>query len=207
MQAMTEQLAEAHARELRRRRHGQRSRAAPPSTWKHCAASWRRRGRLRVYACCDALQLVCGVDPGVVVYRRGGTREAFIRWYLKPYVQRVEANNSVRADRVACVALLLEHGASPNPGGVHSPPLILTCSGYDPRNEKQECRECSCSLPIVNMLLAAGGDADARHRDGNYTFSPLLRCVIRTGWDNNGRRCRRILKAGKCNSPEFGGKH
>ena len=210
-QAMTEQLAEVHASEL-----------ATTTAWPaisraaHALDLEALRRELAAGVAVDLectpggrtpLQLVCGVDPGIVVYRRGGTHEAFVRWYLQPYVQRAEANNSVRADRVACVALLLEHGASPNPGGVHSPPLILTCSGYDPRNEKQECRECSCSLPIVNMLLAAGGDADARHRDGNYTFSPLLRCVIRTGWDNNDDVADALLKAGaSANSPEFGGK-
>ena len=142
------------------------------------------------------LQLVCGVNRQMVVYQRKGTDEAFIHWYLQPHAQKEENNESIldhtNADEIACVALLLEHGASPNPGGVHAPPLI--------------CRECIGSLAIVKMLLAAGGDANARYRDGNgYTYSPLLQRVITALWAASGDVADALLKAGAdANSPEFG---
>ena len=199
-QAMTEQLAEVHASEL-----------ATTTAWPaisraaHALDLEALRRELAAGVAVDLectpggrtpLQLVCGVDPGIVVYRRGGTHEAFIRWYLQPHAQKEENNESIldltNADEIACVALLLEHGASPNPGGVHAPPLI--------------CRECIGSLAIVKMLLAAGGDANARYRDGNgYTYSPLLQRVITALWAASGDVADALLKAGAdANSPEFG---
>ena len=111
---------------LRRRRHGQRyPRAALASTWMHCAASSRRVDTLVMGPEFEGsttggrtpLQLVCEATNELIVYRRGGTDEAFMRWVAEPPSRRREIDEGIHADRIACVALLLEHGASPNPAG------------------------------------------------------------------------------------------
>ena len=93
------------------------------------------------------LQLATAVTNEMVVYQRCGTEEAFLGWAAEPPRRRLEIDEGIDADRVACVAILLEHGASPNPGGTLKPPLMGAA-----RNG---------SLPIVNMLLSAGSDVNA----------------------------------------------
>ena len=93
------------------------------------------------------LQLASAVTNEMVVYQRGGTEEAFLGWAASSPSRRGEIDEGIHADRIACVALLLEHGASPNPGGTLKPPLMGAA-----RNG---------SLMIVNMLLSAGSDVNA----------------------------------------------
>ena len=64
-----------------------------------------------------ALQLVVHVNNEMVVHQREGTDEAFLSWVAKPAERRREIDEGINADRIACVELLLAHGASPNPGG------------------------------------------------------------------------------------------
>ena len=101
------------------------------------------------------LQLACEATNELIVYRRGGTEEAFLGWAASSPSRRREIDEGIHADRIACVALLLEHGASPNPVGPLKPPLMGAA-----RNG---------SLPIVNMLLSAGSDPNAL-----YHFAPNL---------------------------------
>ena len=96
------------------------------------------------------LQLACEATNELIVYRRGGTEEAFLGWAASSPSRRREIDEGINADRIACVALLLEHGASPNPGGPLKTPLMGAA-----RNG---------SLPIVNMLISAGSDVNALYR-------------------------------------------
>ena len=57
------------------------------------------------------LQLVCQVMNTTVVYRRGGTDDAFLGWAAQPAERRRVIDEGINADRLACVELLLAHGA------------------------------------------------------------------------------------------------
>ena len=110
------------------------------------------------------LQLVCETTNESIVYQRGGTEEAFIRWAAEPPDRRREIDEGINADRVACVALLLEHGASPNPAGPSITPLMGAA--------------VQGSLTVVNMLLAAGSDANTPWHAGGQACTPLFMVVL-----------------------------
>ena len=144
------------------------------------------------------LQLVFnGVPNETIVYHRGGAA-GFLAWAAEPPQRRIEIDEGIGADRAACCALLLEHGASPNPGGRNFPPLQMA-AGYG-------------SLAAVNMLLSAGSDANALFRFDPYqphrVESALHMAVIFPR--ERGRHMAAIvdalLKAGAdANPPEFNG--
>ncbi len=113
------------------------------------------------------LQLACHVMNAMVVYQRGKTEEAFLEWAAEPAERRRVIDEGIDADRLACAALLLEHGASPNPGGVQFPPLIDAVA--------------QGSLALVNMFLAAGSDVTVLSSPpaiGQNVCSPLTMAVI-----------------------------
>ena len=139
------------------------------------------------------VQVACAVTNESVVYRRGGTDEAFLGWAAEPPSRRREIDEGINADRVACVAFLLEQGASPTGAGPYASPLTGAA--------------IQGSLAIVKMLLAAGSDANATcWMDGNRTISPLYILVLQPG-RQHPTIVDALLKAGAdANPPEFAGK-
>ena len=112
------------------------------------------------------LQLVCQVMNTTVVYRRGGTDDAFLGWAAQPAERRRVIDEGINADRLACVELLLAHGASPRTGGIFFPPLTDAVA--------------QGSLALVNMLLDAGSDTSVLRTPPPLEFacSPLGMAVI-----------------------------
>ena len=139
------------------------------------------------------LQCVCEVATERIVYQRGGTKEAFLGWVASSLSRRREINEGIHADRVACVAFLLEQGASPTGAGPYASPLTGAA--------------IHGSLAIVKMLLAAGSDANATcWMDVNRTISPLYILVLQPG-RQHPTIVDALLKAGAdANPPEFAGK-
>ena len=122
-----------------------------------------------------ALQLVVHVNNEMVVHQRGGTDEAFLGWVAKPAERRREIDEGINADRIACVELLLAHGASPNPGGEHFPPLMDAVA--------------QGTLAVVNLLLAAGSDATELGSCipiDEHNCSPLIMAVLAHGQRSPG---------------------
>ncbi len=122
-----------------------------------------------------ALQLVVHVNNEMVVHQREGTDEAFLSWVAKPAERRREIDEGINADRIACVELLLAHGASPNPGGEHFPPLMDAVA--------------QGTLAVVNLLLAAGSDATELGSCipiDEHNCSPLIMAVLAHGQRSPG---------------------
>ena len=131
------------------------------------------------------LQLACRVSNDTIIYQRGGTEVAFLNWTADAAELRRVTEELISRDRVACCALLLEHGASPNPGGSHYPPLMDAAS--------------TCSLATVNILLSAGSDPNALGRAGGsdsapYFWSPLF--LANSRGLNSAAVSDALLKAG-----------
>ena len=117
-----------------------------------------------------SLQLVVHVVNEMVVFQRGGTGSAFLGWAAEPPQRRIVIDQGINQDRVACVALLLEHGASPNPGGIHFPPLMDAVA--------------QGTLAVVKLLLAAGSDATVLGSCvpiNEHNCSPLIMAVVAHG--------------------------
>ena len=112
------------------------------------------------------LQLNCHVMNTTIVYLRGGTDDAFLGWAAQPAERRREIDEGIAADRVACVELLLAHGASTRPGGIFFPPLTDAVA--------------QGSLALVNILLDAGSDTSVLRTPPPLAFavSPLGMAVI-----------------------------
>ena len=141
------------------------------------------------------LQLACHVSNDTIIYRRGGTEEAFLGWTADAAELRRVTEELISRDRVACCALLLEHGASPNPGGSHYPPLMDAA--------------CGCSLATVNILLSAGSDARVLCRAGGpesapHFWSPLFLANSRRL--NSAAVSDALLKAGADANQVYAGK-
>ena len=113
------------------------------------------------------LQLVCMFHNQRVVYVRGGTQDAFVDWAASPPSRRSEIDKAINADRLACISLLLERGASLNPGGDDSPLLAAASQG---------------SVDAVNMLIAAGSNPNMSwapdRNNSHHTYSPLFLVVL-----------------------------
>ena len=110
------------------------------------------------------LQLVCEATNEAIVYQRGERPKP--SWAGPPHLmsRRRVIDEGIDADRVACVVILLEHGASPNTAGSYITPLMGAA--------------LKGNLAIVNMLLAAGSDANTPWRAGSQPCSPLFMVVL-----------------------------
>ena len=136
-----------------------------------------------------------GLQNATIVYHRGGAA-AFLAWAAAPPERRIEIDEGIDADRIACLSLLLERGASPNPAG-NFPPL-QSAAGYG-------------SLAAVKMLLSAGSDANALFRFDPYQphrVESALHMAVIFPRVKEGRHMAAIvdalLKAGAdANPPEF----
>ena len=138
------------------------------------------------------LQHVCIASNASLVYQRGGT-DAYCRWKGASPQRRRDMDEGIDADRAACCALLLEHGASLNPVPVRfrSPPLVAAAS--------------SSSLAVVNMLLAAGCDANVMAPEP-MLWTALHMAVMSKGW-HMAAIADALLKAGAdANPPVLSGK-
>ena len=138
------------------------------------------------------LQLVCETPNELVIYQRGGTDEAFLGWAAAPPQRRRVIDEGINANRIACVVILLDHGASPNTAGPSITPLMGAA--------------VQGSLAVVNMLLAAGSDANTPWHAGSQACSPLFMVVL-TNRRQGPAIADALLKAGAdANPPDFIGK-
>ena len=142
------------------------------------------------------LQLVFGYINETIVYQREGMA-GFLNLVTKPAQRRREIDEGISADRVACVELLLAHGASPNPDGEGSPPPLFFAASKG-------------VLAAVKMLLAAGSEANVLYHfdqnQPNRVFSALHMLILENNPDD-AAIADVLLKAGAdANPPEFDGR-